>query len=38
MLKVLGHHDDSYGGIESYLRTAGLSEHQIESMRQALVE
>ena len=38
MLKVLGHLDDHYGGIEGYVRAVGLSDHQIESLRHALVE
>ena len=38
MIEVLRHLDDRYGGIESYVRAAGLSEHQIESLQRALVD
>ena len=38
MLKVLNHLEERYGGIEGYVRTIGLSAHQIESLRTSLVE
>jgi protein-tyrosine phosphatase len=38
MLKVLKHLDDSYGGVEAYCRTTGLTDDQIASLRNVLVE
>ena len=38
MLRVLQHLDERYGGVESYVRTIGLSEEQVDSIRSALVE
>ena len=38
MIKTLQHLDDRYGGIEGYVRAIGLSDEQVESLRDALVE
>ncbi len=38
MLLVLDHLERLYGGVESYVRTAGLSEDQIGRLRDTLVE
>ena len=38
MLKVLGYLKTEYGGAEGYARSAGLTDRQIESLRNALVE
>ena len=38
MLKVLGHLDDRYGGVEAYCRSTGLTDDQIDSLRNAIVE
>ena len=38
MLKVLGYLDREYGGIEGYIRTVGLGDGEIRSLRAALVE
>ena len=38
MLGVLRHLDDRYGGVEGYARAIGLTDEQIESLREGLVE
>ena len=38
MLKVLDHLDERYGGVEAYCRATGLTNDQITSLRNALVE
>jgi protein-tyrosine phosphatase len=38
MLKVLDYVDERYGGVEPYVRTIGLNNGQIDSIRAALVE
>ena len=38
MLKMLEHLDERYGGVEAYARSTGLSDDQIASIRNALVE
>ena len=38
MLRVLGHLDERYGGIEEYVRQIGLGQTQIDGLRAALVE
>ena len=38
MRKVLAFLKDRYGGAEGYARDAGLTDRQIETLRQALVE
>ena len=38
MLKLLQHLDERYGGVEAYVRSAGLSTGQIASIREAMVE
>ena len=38
MLGVLRHLDDRYGGVEDYVRTIGLSQGEIESIRRTFVE
>ncbi len=37
MLKVLAYLEESYGGAEGYLRTVGLTDKQVDSLRIALV-
>jgi len=38
MRRVLGHLERIYGGVEGYVRTVGLSEDQIDRLRDRLVE
>ena len=38
MLQVLQHLGDRYGGIQAYMRTIGLTDEQIESLRTAALE
>ena len=38
MLQVLQHLEDRYGGIQAYMRTIGLTDEQIESLRTAALE
>jgi protein-tyrosine phosphatase len=38
MLQVLQHLEDRYGGIQVYMRTIGLTDEQIESLRTAALE
>ena len=38
MMKTLRHLDEKYGGVPEYMQTIGLSDEQIESLRNALVE
>ena len=38
MLKVLQHLEVQYGGVDGYVRSIGLTEDQIDSIRKALVE
>ena len=38
MLKVLEHLDENYGGVKGYVRAIGLSDEQVQRLRNALVE
>ena len=38
MVGTLKHLEERYGGVEGYVRSAGLSPEQIETLRQAVVE
>ncbi len=35
---VLEHLDDEYGGVESYLRSGGMTDAQLDALRERLVE
>ena len=37
MLEMLEHLEDEYGGVQGYLRAVGLTQDQVESLRDALV-
>ena len=38
MLAMLGHVREQYGGVEAYLKSAGVSAEQIERLRERLVD
>jgi protein-tyrosine phosphatase len=38
MLATLGYLRERYGGVEAYLRTAGLGDAELAALREALVE